>query len=80
MLGFVRRVRWVGVLRYRYGYEELLGNTPEVPKSACPPATAVIVAYLPNEAEIIMATLLRFKEHKYPAPLQASTPAPRGNV
>ncbi|KAK3244914.1 hypothetical protein CYMTET_45496 [Cymbomonas tetramitiformis] len=36
----------------------------------CPPATAVIVAYLPNEADIIMETLAHFRAIEYDNELQ----------
>ena len=38
-----------------------------------PPATAVIVAYLPNEADIIMETLAHFRSLNYAGGLEVGT-------
>mmetsp|Transcript_46960 Transcript_46960/g.89663 ORF Transcript_46960/g.89663 Transcript_46960/m.89663 type:complete len:635 (-) Transcript_46960:227-2131(-) len=55
----------------RYGYEEFLTSRhEEMSIGPPPPATALIVAYLPNEAGIIMQTLMHFKQYKYQGNLQ----------
>jgi hypothetical protein len=43
---------------------------PDAPAEPYPPATAVIAAYLPNEAATIVETLQAFLSLEYPAPLQ----------
>jgi cellulose synthase/poly-beta-1,6-N-acetylglucosamine synthase-like glycosyltransferase len=43
---------------------------PRRPASAYPPATAIIPAYLPNEAATIVDTVAAFLALDYPAPLQ----------
>jgi cellulose synthase/poly-beta-1,6-N-acetylglucosamine synthase-like glycosyltransferase/CheY-like chemotaxis protein len=43
---------------------------PIEPKSPYPPASAIIAAYLPNEAPTILETVEAFLRIKYPAPLQ----------
>jgi cellulose synthase/poly-beta-1,6-N-acetylglucosamine synthase-like glycosyltransferase/GGDEF domain-containing protein len=43
---------------------------PEEPGEAYPPATAIIAAYLPNEAATILETLQRFLSMDYPEGLQ----------
>lgn len=53
---------------------------PAEPRSPYPPATAIIAAYLPNEAATIMQTLETFLQIEYPSTLQVilayNTPAP----
>lgn len=43
---------------------------PEEPASPYPPASAIIAAYLPNEADSILETIEAFLNVEYPAPLQ----------
>ena len=43
---------------------------PAAPEGPPPAASAVIAAYLPNEAETIVETLRSFLDHDYPGPLQ----------
>ena len=43
---------------------------PPVPDDAAPPASAVIAAYLPNEADTIVETVEAFLGLRYPGPLQ----------
>lgn len=43
---------------------------PPEPAGPYPPATAVVVAYLPNEAATVMETVRAFLEIEYPGPLQ----------
>lgn len=63
----------------RYGYEEFLTSRhEEMSIGPPPPATALIVAYLPNEAGIIMQTLMHFKQYKYQGNLQVCTENHRG--
>lgn len=54
---------------------------PEQPAAAYPAASAIIPAYLPNEAATIIETLRRFLVQDYPGPLQVvlayNTPHPR---
>jgi cellulose synthase/poly-beta-1,6-N-acetylglucosamine synthase-like glycosyltransferase/CheY-like chemotaxis protein len=45
-------------------------DPPEEPRSPYPPASAIIAAYLPNEAPIIVETIQSFLDVEYPAPLQ----------
>ena len=45
-------------------------DPPAEPASPYPPATAIITAYLPNEAATIRETLEAFLRIEYPAPLQ----------
>ena len=45
-------------------------DPPEDPASPYPPASAIIAAYLPNEAPIIEDTVMAFLRVQYPAPLQ----------
>ncbi len=45
-------------------------DPPAEPASPYPPATAIIAAYLPNEAATILETLEAFLRIEYPAPLQ----------
>ena len=45
---------------------------PEKPGAPYPPASAIIAAYLSNEAETILDTMEAFMELEYPAPLQVS--------
>ena len=45
-------------------------NPPETPASPYPPASAIIAAYLPNEAATIVETVEAFLRLEYPAPLQ----------
>ncbi len=45
-------------------------DPPETPKIAYPPASAIIAAYLPNEAATIITTIESFLWIRYPAPLQ----------
>lgn len=45
-------------------------DPPEEPALAYPPATAIIAAYLPNEAPIIEASVQAFLRVQYPASLQ----------
>lgn len=53
---------------------------PEEPRTPYPPATAIIAAYLPNEAATIMQTLETFLRIEYPNTLQVilayNTPTP----
>ena len=53
---------------------------PEEPGAPYPPATAVIAAYLPNEAATILDTVEAFQRVDYPGPLQIlvayNTPRP----
>lgn len=53
---------------------------PEQPGAPYPPATAVIAAYLPNEADTIRDTVEAFQRVEYPGPLQVlvayNTPHP----
>jgi cellulose synthase/poly-beta-1,6-N-acetylglucosamine synthase-like glycosyltransferase/DNA-binding response OmpR family regulator len=45
-------------------------EVPPEPVSPYPPATAIIAAYLPNEAATIVETIRAFQRIDYPAPLQ----------
>lgn len=45
-------------------------RVPEEPASPYPPASAIIAAYLPNEADTILETIEAFLNVEYPAPLQ----------
>jgi len=45
-------------------------DPPAEPGSPYPPATAIIAAYLPNEAATVLETLEAFLRIDYPAPLQ----------
>lgn len=45
-------------------------NPPAEPKTPYPPASAIIAAYLPNEALTIVETVEAFLRVEYPAPLQ----------
>ena len=54
---------WEGILALRH-------IDPPEPASPFPPATAIIVAYLPNEAATVMETIRAFLEVDYPHPLQ----------
>ena len=45
-------------------------DPPAEPKTPYPPATAIIAAYLPNEAATIVETVEAFLNIDYPAPLQ----------
>ena len=53
---------------------------PDLPAGPPPPATAIIPAYLPNEASTIVETLRHFLEQDYPGELQVvlayNTPEP----
>jgi cellulose synthase/poly-beta-1,6-N-acetylglucosamine synthase-like glycosyltransferase/GGDEF domain-containing protein len=55
-------------------------DPPAQPGSPYPPATAIIAAYLPNEAGTILETLQAFLRIEYPAPLRIilvyNTPRP----
>jgi len=42
-------------------------DPPEAPEATCPPATAIIAAYLPNEAETVLDTVGAFLEQDYPS-------------
>jgi hypothetical protein len=65
-LFFVIRFHLRNRQRLRYGYEEVLGVRPDaMQQTQCPAATAVIVAYLPNEQGIIMQTLTEFVNMQY---------------
>jgi len=46
------------------------GKPPDEPVQACPPATAIVAAYLPNEAATVAATVEHLLALDYPAPLQ----------
>ena len=54
--------------------ESVLGlrhnNPPEEPASPYPPVSAIIAAYLPNEAATIVETIHSFLNIEYPAPVQ----------
>jgi DNA-binding response OmpR family regulator/cellulose synthase/poly-beta-1,6-N-acetylglucosamine synthase-like glycosyltransferase len=53
------------------GYIALeLVSPPETPGVPYPPASAIIAAYLPNEAATIVETIEAFLQIDYPAPLQ----------
>jgi cellulose synthase/poly-beta-1,6-N-acetylglucosamine synthase-like glycosyltransferase len=53
------------------GFLALKAAEPPVePKSSYPPASAIIAAYLPNEAPTILETIESFLRIDYPAPLQ----------
>lgn len=45
-------------------------DPPEVPNKHYPPASAIIAAYLPNEAATVEATIEAFLRLDYPAPIQ----------
>ncbi len=45
-------------------------DPPSEPRQPYPPATAIIAAYLPNEASTIVETVEAFLQLDYPAPLQ----------
>jgi cellulose synthase/poly-beta-1,6-N-acetylglucosamine synthase-like glycosyltransferase/GGDEF domain-containing protein len=45
-------------------------HPPQVPEESYPPATAIIAAYLPNEAATIVETVRSFQRIDYPAGLQ----------
>ena len=45
-------------------------NPPHVPEESYPPATAIIAAYLPNEAATVVETIRSFQRIDYPAGLQ----------
>ena len=45
-------------------------DPPDEPGSPYPPASAIIAAYLPNEADTILETIEAFLNIEYPAPLQ----------
>lgn len=45
-------------------------DPPAEPASPYPPASAIIAAYLPNEASIIEDTVMAFLRVQYPSPLQ----------
>jgi cellulose synthase/poly-beta-1,6-N-acetylglucosamine synthase-like glycosyltransferase/DNA-binding NarL/FixJ family response regulator len=45
-------------------------DPPIYPKTPYPPASAIIAAYLPNEAPTILETVEAFLQIEYPAPLQ----------
>ncbi len=55
-------------------------DPPDEPATPYPPATAIIAAYLPNEAATILETVEAFRRLDYPAPLQIilayNTPQP----
>jgi len=55
-------------------------HPPQVPEESYPPATAIIAAYLPNEAATIVETVRAFQRIDYPAGLQIvlayNTPRP----
>ncbi|MBX7111029.1 MAG: response regulator [Dehalococcoidia bacterium] len=66
---------WIeGILSFR------APQPPEEPRQPYPPATAIIAAYLPNEAATIMQTLETFLHIEYPNTLQVilayNTPTP----
>ena len=46
------------------------GKPPEEPNEPYPPASAIIAAYLPNEADTILETIEAFLSVEYPAPLR----------
>jgi CheY-like chemotaxis protein/cellulose synthase/poly-beta-1,6-N-acetylglucosamine synthase-like glycosyltransferase len=56
------------------GWEGLLAlrriDPPEAPGSRYPAASAIIAAYLPNEADVIFETIEAFLGVEYPGPLQ----------
>jgi hypothetical protein len=65
-LFFVVRFHLRNRERLTYGYEAVLGVGPEIMQpTECPHASAIIVAYLPNEQGIIMQTLMHFVEMQY---------------
>ncbi|HET7467263.1 MAG TPA: response regulator [Candidatus Dormibacteraeota bacterium] len=55
-------------------------HPPQIPEESYPPATAVIAAYLPNEAATVVETIRSFQRIDYPAGLQIllayNTPRP----
>ncbi len=46
------------------------GGPPDEPGAPCPPASAIIAAYLPNEAPVIIDTIEAFLRVQYTGPLQ----------
>jgi len=70
-----------GALIWAEGVLSLRGNDPpSEPAEPFPPASAIIAAYLPNEAATLIETLEAFRRIDYPAPLQVilayNTPSP----
>jgi len=70
-----------GVLIWAEGLMSLeVEDPPEEPGAPYPPASAIIAAYLPNEAATILETIEAFLRIDYPAPLQVilayNTPNP----
>jgi DNA-binding response OmpR family regulator/cellulose synthase/poly-beta-1,6-N-acetylglucosamine synthase-like glycosyltransferase len=68
------------ILIWAEGLEALKRVDPPAPAAPCPPADAIIAAYLPNEAATIVETIEAFLRIDYPAPLQVilayNTPRP----
>ncbi len=52
------------------GFAALKHIDPPVSQKPAPPATAIIAAYLPNEAAILIKTIEAFLQTTYPGPLQ----------
>jgi cellulose synthase/poly-beta-1,6-N-acetylglucosamine synthase-like glycosyltransferase/DNA-binding response OmpR family regulator len=52
------------------GWLALRRVNPPALHSPCPPATAIVAAYLPNEAATVLETVRAFLRIDYPAPLQ----------
>ncbi|CAI5510310.1 unnamed protein product [Closterium sp. Naga37s-1] len=48
----------------------LAKDPPDEPAAPYPPASAIIAAYLPNEADTILETIEAFLQIEYPGPLQ----------
>ncbi|CAI7910611.1 unnamed protein product [Closterium sp. NIES-54] len=48
----------------------LAKDPPDEPAAPYPPASAIIAAYLPNEADTILETIEAFLQVEYPGPLQ----------
>lgn len=70
-----------GILIWAEGLQSLrVEEPPEEPGEAYPPASAIIAAYLPNEAATVLETVEAFLRLEYPAPIQVilayNTPTP----
>ena len=79
-LGLVLALSGTAAMIWIEGWMSLRSEEPPQVDGACPPASAIVAAYLPNEASTILSTIDVFLRHDYPAELQVilayNTPQP----
>jgi len=79
-LGLVVALSGTAAMIWIEGLMSLRTDEPPEAEGAYPPASAIVAAYLPNEASTILATIDAFLRHDYPGELQVilayNTPQP----